>query len=283
MGIGASKTAAKTVVARAGGVVSSAAAASSSNETSESLLARMSVHNPSGGETPTPDPLTGFFRGQKFTEKERSQEQFLKEQQKGAPKEMPPELIKFLYELGPVVKVEDKSMLFTKESPETKQRAPRGSESVDEVSTDPGKNRRSAFGTETRERHSMPLVEGIEDFTTMRTTNFSHKIDKVDPDDVGIDLLDIYSALRGNNVVNAALDEVARQKQEKLLQHTKEYLGVATLLKDSDASYVGAWPAKVDELLAEHKGMQLLSRTKAISVIEDLWELEQKKKTPLEN
>ena len=79
-------------------------------------------------------------------------------------------------------------------------------------------------------------------------------------------------------MVNAALGEVARQKQEKLLQHEKEYLGVPTLLKDSDASYVGAWPEKVDELLAEHKGMQLLSRTKAISVMEEFWELEQKEK-----
>ena len=278
MGGGASKSAAKSVATRAGGAAS--AAASSGKETSESLLARMSVHRPAGessGHEPTPDPLTGFYRGQAFTEHERSQEQFLKDQQKDVPKEMPPELIKFLYDLGPVVKVEDKSMSFAKESVETKKQSSLGLESVDEVPTDQGKNRKSPLATETRQRQSMPLVEGIEDFTTMRTTNFSHKVDKVDPDDVGIDLLDIYSSLRGNNVVNAALGEVARQKQEKLLQHTKEYIGVATLLKDSDATYVGAWPEKVDELLAEHKGMQLLSKKKAIAVIEDLWELEQKK------
>lgn len=272
MGIGASKSAAKTVATRVGG--GAVASTASIKETSESLLARMSAHSPSG-ETPTPDPLTGFYRGQAYTERERSQEQFLKEQQKNAPKEMPPELIKFLYEMGPVVKVEDKSMPFTGELPVTKKRVPRGLESIDEESMDPEKNQRSPLDTGTRRRQSMPLVEGIEDFTTMRTTNFSHRIEKVDPNDVGIDLMGMYSLLRGNNVVNAALDEVARQKQEKLLQHTKKYLGLATLLKDSDATYVGAWPEKVDELLAEHKGMQLLSKKKAISVLEDLWEIEQ--------
>ena len=50
------------------------------------------------------------------------------------------------------------------------------------------------------------------------------------------------------------------------------------LLKDSDDTYVGAWPEKVKELKETHKGLQDLPKQQVISVLEDLWEAEQKER-----
>ena len=291
MGLGASKSAVSSVATRAGAAVTTAAAPKGATTTtatvatpmaprSSSAPAPAATHHPQ--PVPEPDPLTGFYRGQAWTDRERSQQQFLMEQQKNVPKEMPPELIKFLYDMGPVQKVEDTSIPTSRGVPAaTKQkRAPRAlrDEQFEETAVDPGKQQHSARTTDTRQRHNMPLVQGIEGFETMRTTNFSEKGEKEDLNDVGLDLLDIYSLLRGNNVVNAALGEAARNKQEKLLLQTKQYIGLPVLLKDSDGSYVGAWSEKVDDLQTEHKGMHLLSKTKAIAVLEDLWEIDQAQK-----
>lgn len=293
MGSGTSKPAV-TKATRAG----AAAAAAASKAATESLAQSSSaLHSPppnnkplpphtSSQRAPQPDALTGFYRGQVVSDRERSQEQFWRERQGGGPKEMPPELIKFMRDIGPLKKQEDLSQptnknqtLPSSSSVKKKKRAPRGFREEDAKEEAEG---RSMGDSSTRRRESMRLVEGIEGFETPRTTNFSTVQEQVDPNDVGVDLLDIYSLLRGskNNgvVVNSSLDEAARRKQEELFRHTQEYLGLPVLLKDSDGSYIGAWPEKVAQLKEEHKGMHELPKTKAIAVMEDLWEIEQKKK-----
>jgi len=299
MGSSASKSAA-TKATRAGATAASKAASESLAQQSSAPLHNNNPAAPpplsSQRGAPQPDALTGFYRGQAMSERERSQEQFWRDRSGNQPKEMPPELIKFMTDVGPLKKHENTSQPTNQHQTlpsssssaanKKKKRAPRGLREEDAQEENEGRSVESTAASRssgtTRRRESMRLVEGIEGFETSRTTNFSYKQEAVDPNDVGVDLLDIYSLLRGNNnnavLVNTALDEAARRKQEELFRQTQAHLGLPVLLKDSDGSYIGAWPENVAQLKSEHKGMHELPKTKVIAVLEDLWEIDQKKK-----
>jgi len=242
---------------------------------------------------PQPDAITGFYRGQMVSERERSQQQFLRDQQANQPQEMPPELIRFMRDIGPLQKRENVTQPTNPHQhlPKKKKRAPRGlrgeeqSSPAEEATAQQSQSQQKE--TNTRRRESMRLVEGIEGFETNRTTNFSHApLDAVDPNDVGIDLLQIYRLLLlrdDNQNANVAapqlVDPAARKERDRLLAHTKEYLELPVLMKDADDTYVGAWPHQVRDLRERHRGLrEACTRTQVVPVLQDLWETEQNEK-----
>lgn len=233
---------------------------------------------------PKPDKLTGFYRGSAYSDREESQEEFLRKRSKNDNQEMPPELIKFMRDLGPLQKFENTSQIVNKDQnlpPKLKKtRAPRGMRDEENSSKSSSNNSQQKSSneahkaTDTRRQERMRLVAGIEGHETTRTTDFSQLKEAVDANDIGIDLLKIYSLLQGNIVVNPALDESAREQHEKLIHDTQQFLDLPVILRDSDGSYIGAKQANVAKLQELYEGIQPLPKSEAILVLEDLWKKE---------
>lgn len=239
-----------------------------------------SIPGKGGSGAPPADPLTGFSRGAGLrTHQEDVQRQFLQaQQQKGANNhnnssgdstykdKLPDDLIKFMTDVGPLTR--------KGETTQRRRRLPRtnAAASVDEDAS----SGQSPAADKTRRTENMRLAENIAGFETSRTTSFSHKHEVVDPKDAGLDVVQIYSLLAGRSTMDSycppSLDEKDRQVQLRLLEQLIQYTQLPVLLRDTDDTYVGAWPEKAQDLQQEYRGMTRLSTNSAKLVLEDLWE-----------
>jgi hypothetical protein len=236
-----------------------------------------------------PDPFSGFTRGGKGVgmQQEEAQRHFLQSQQ-GDPSsiysdKLPDDLIKFMTDVGPLKTDQDHAATTTK-----RLRIPRMSGSlfaptlVDTYSTakeeEPTKSQSPAHD-KTRRTESMRLAENIAGIETSRTTSFSHKQDVANPNEIaGLDVVQMYGLLTGASSPDSYCDDNSGSRAEKLhlLEQSMGYLQVPVLLRDSDRSFVGAWPEKVGALQQAHQGMEIVPQSRAKLVLEDLWELEQR-------
>lgn len=233
------------------------------------------------GDAP-PDPRTGFTRGQgRQSDAEEAQRQFLQSQPGRAPAEytdrLPADLIKFMTDAGPLT-----NPAAPNPGDSARTRLPRsaGATEDDGISAAPPHGAsRSPSADRTRRTENMRLAQNIEGHVTKRTTSFSYKADVVDVNDVGLDVVQFYSLLTGKVAPEALCPGTApapaRAAQQEWLAQTVRYLQVPVLLQDSDESYVGAWPGKVEDLLREHHGMEVVPPQRAKLVLQDLWEIEE--------
>lgn len=207
--------------------------------------------------------------------KEHEQEMFLRRQGQGdllddknegtiqGPPEMPEDLIKFLTDTGPIQRKIDKS-----------QTSPRLYDSL--VNEEEERKAREVESKKRPRRREMPMMEGVDDVTTSRTTNFSmqtieeegddptalHLTDEelynmlvarksghCDPDDGSTDIASaasLYLDRHFSSVVD--ITEEQRKSNVTMLQNVLRYNGIPVLMKDTDGSYVGAWDHKVSDL-----------------------------------
>jgi hypothetical protein len=151
---------------------------------------------PADAVVPPADPITGFHRGAVMFEQEERQRQFLESQRKGAKKEMPPELIRFIQDVGPVRRSDEPT------KKQQQQREPRLPRSVKPPSSSATAAAAAVVPTQhadvdpTRRVQSMRLAENIPGFETKRTTSFSYRRDVVDPYDYGLDVVGFYKVLQ---------------------------------------------------------------------------------------
>jgi hypothetical protein len=259
------------------------------------------------------DPISGFTRGTSpLTPSEEKQRQFLEGRhgrtrdasRTGAPPTMttsdymhqdklPDDLLKFITDMGPVVaNAAAVTTTTTEQHNQRPRRAPRlvqlGTPDTDDttelaavpVSTNPAHD---------HSRHvvNMPLATNIPGYETSRTTSFSNTPDIVDPNDIGLDVVQLYSLVTCKSSMQDHLllspfsnenQDQQRQEQQVMLENIVKYIQVPVLLKDTDGGYVGAWPEKVQFLIGAHRGMiELDTETRAKLVLQDLWETKQNK------
>jgi hypothetical protein len=140
----------------------------------------------------------------------------------------------------------------------------------------------------------MNLAKDVEGFTTTRTTSFSYKQDQEDVRDFGAgDVLDIYDLVARKHTlpsINEAVESFYKdrlkdrdiewtdeetQQHHELLRQALEYIEIPVVMKDTDDSYIGAWPERVEEL----KQLKIVEmpKTKVKLVMEDLLELKKEK------
>jgi hypothetical protein len=300
-----------------GGSSSKTASTAAKEVVKRSSAAANTVLKDLPANTPPADPITGFHRGAVIFEQEERQRQFLESQRKDANKEMPPDLIKFIQDVGPVRRSDEPSKKMTQREP----RLPRSV--VTTTDAPPKQTHQHADFDPTRHVQSMRLAKNIPGFETKRTTSFSDRRDVVDPYDYGLDVVGFYHVLKMRNehrknhtdddddqafaetYYNATRPdpsakavattttapttttttttpeglEARRQRQTQLLQQSLQYIELPVLLKDDDESYVGTWPEKAAEFLEmPHFKMRPLSKHAAVLVLEDLYEIEQAKK-----
>jgi hypothetical protein len=232
------------------------------------------------------DPLNGFARGAIRTSQEEAQGEFLRRaagagagaaapqsaagqhegsaQSKAAP-EMPPELIKFMTDVGPLKRDDDGS----------------GGNGSGVGLKLPRKTR---LTDSSRKTENMRLAEQIEGYETARTSSFSSKRDKVDENDFGLDVIQMFALLSKNQQQSGGDDEstatAAASPQALLIIPPHHAAMVATalqairlpvLMEDrADKSYIGVAPDVAPELLA----LTPVAKTSVKLVLEDLWERE---------
>ena len=197
------------------------------------------------------DPITGFMRGAGAQSiQDEQQREFL--QKNSSPKEMPAELVKFMTDVGPL-----------KPS------------SLNAAIDNRRRKREESLSDGHRKVESMRLAERIEGFETSRTTSFSTKEDVANPDDPGLDILQMFGLLSGSTRSESFPDDT-----KSLALSTSSYLSLPCLLEETtDNSFIGAHSEKVTELLKVHKSMRMLPNSRAKLVLQDLWELEYSKST----
>jgi hypothetical protein len=256
------------------------------------------------------DPITGFSRGAIRTPQEEAQGAFLarraggagrgvgeqqqqQQQQLSKPKtapEMPPELIKFMTDVGPL-----------KTSNSNSEQQPQ---------------RKTRLTDSSRKTENMRLAEQIEGYETARTTSFSTKRDKIDENDFGLDVIQMFGLLSSKQ--RSALDEsllststaaassstastetVATETTTTATTETEtetppltttipsqhaamvelalKAIQLPVLMEDrADKSYIGVAPDRVN-VDPELQALTLLSKTRVKLVLEDLWEMDQNK------
>jgi hypothetical protein len=222
--------------------------------------------------------------------RDEKQRQFL-EKQAGGDSKFKEMLDDLLVDAGPLVKKEKKTRLQAKFQPTGKDnsRTPHQPNSIP-IDEETGK----AVESSPRRREAMPLAKDVEGFTTTRTTSFSYKQDQEDIRDFGVgDVLDIYDLVARKHTlpsINAAVESFYKdrvkdrdiewtdeetQQHHELLRQALEYIEIPVVMKDTDDSYIGAWPERVEEL----KQLKIVEmpKTKVKLVMEDLLELKKEK------
>jgi hypothetical protein len=164
------------------------------------------------------------------------QEAFLRSQHQTENQEMPEDLIKFLQDMGPVERKTTTGPRIRKHQLEEQQEL--------------------AKRLEGRQKRDMPIMEDTgTQFTTTRTTNFSRREEEEDafPRLKGRKL---YQLLQGDNketTVESLVQKSDADKEEKkvysdLLHNSLKYLQIPVIMKDTDDTYVGVWPDKVEDM-----------------------------------
>lgn len=224
-----------------------------------------------------PSAIAGFRR--RLDGQDLKQQQFLQQKAGGRPnQEMPPELLKFLNDVGPVRKRDSSKQLGD--------RAGRESTSTIDAS---------------RRKEPMPLAESVTGFETDRTTSFSHKHDVVDPKELSVDVVGLYALLAQHDQYSVSSNvelvsdyyeqlirgrnaewTVSEQRSHKeLLQNTIKYCSLPVIMKDTDDDFIGTWQHRVEEL--ERMKVSLVSKSSVKLVLEDLREIEHSSKVEREH
>jgi len=151
--------------------------------------------------------------------------------------EMPPELVKFLRDAGPL-----------------KPKAERG---VTTESTPKPMPRHLDRSTDHR-LESMRLAENVPGFNTNRTTSFSHKHDASEENEFRLDVIDMYQLLAERKVddfYNQQLDSYPekpsaseQENHRRLLKQSLDFIELPVILRDTDNTYVGASSDRVEDL-----------------------------------
>jgi hypothetical protein len=284
---------------------------------------KQSSHSPNTITTTTlrrPDPITGFLRGQgPMDARDEQQLEFLKRQQKqndpnhdaSKPHDMPPELLQFLNDAGPLKQRNNNNSKDSKNIDKQKQVVKKRLPKIPGLDHDDNDREQqqqkqkqvsipsstSPHSDSTRIQQSMPLAARVQGFDTTRTSSFSHKADIDDPKDFGLDILDLYrlvvrqpnhhhqdeslkrrqSQIYKEHVQNrdtSVWTEAEKEHHLKLLQYTQQYLQVPVILKDDDDTYVGAFARDASKL--QNMKLTLMPKTSVMLVMEDL--IEQKER-----
>lgn len=167
------------------------------------------------------------------------------------PPEMPPDLIKFIQDVGPLKR--------------------KGEQEVKEKSQP------------RVQRTSMRLAEGVEGFETLRSTSFSTKTDDRQEEESLIDVVDIFRLIElkhqvgsSEKAVDKFLDENNKGGNKDNRQHEKEMLQmlecleIPVILRDTDQSLVGSWPDRVEEL--KQLKLEPVAASTMKPVLQDLYE-----------
>lgn len=195
------------------------------------------------------DPLTGFSRGAGVrTPQEEAQSSFLQRSQGGAtpqaeqkPSEMPPELIKFMTDVGPL-KYKEESMM----------------------------KRKTRMTDSSRKTENMRLAEKIEGYETTRTTSFSTKTDQTDENEFGLDVVQLYGLLSNRS------DRTNFPTEH--LEHVRKAIQLPVLMEDKeDNAYIGMSTERSQQM--GHR-LEPLSTVRVKLVLEDLWDREATANTP---
>lgn len=213
-----------------------------------------------------------------------SQQQLLKESKGEVYQEMPDDLVSFLKDAGPLHKEE------RQESPERRKepRLPRQPWQGEATKSD-------------RRQESMPLAEKIEGFETTKSTSFSRSDPEIKKEvyrkGTTLDMYELLSQKPANGGSQsfkqivaqvydeyksefALPDESEQAKHKELLANTLKYLDLPVIMKDNkdnQESYDGIHPQQVD--IYEIMKYDVLPKTRARLVLEDLHELERKEET----
>lgn len=181
-----------------------------------------------------PNAVMGFTRGMDGVDpRDAKQEEY---QNKDGPMDMPPDLIKFLNDVGPLERKVDKE--FT---------SPRLRESLHQHELE----RREHEQDSRRKVSEMPLM-GVEmDHVTRRTTNFSTAAAKED-EGFGLTGVQMYEMLALNKS-NEELwkdscngDESEKDAQLELIESCRKYLELPIVMKDKDSEYLGLSESTVE-------------------------------------
>lgn len=246
------------------------------------------------------DPITGFTRGKgPMIRQEAQQQAFLQQQQhkdnstRPPQQDMPDDLIRFLNDVGPLQEKRKSDSKPEKRPP----RLPRHllPSEQQQQEQEPSTSQAAAVD-KTRHQHAMPLAEKIEGFDTMRTTSFSNRQDVHDSVDFGLEILDFYKLLASSSkddtkavdrfyqsyasklkAEDETLNWTPKQSEEhrSLIQQSLQALQLPIVMKETDDTYVGVWPDKVND----YKLLKLRETSKAQVklVLEDLVEIENAK------
>jgi len=210
------------------------------------------------------------------------QQEFLKQKKHDststADTEMPPELIKFLQDVGPLERTVNPEM--------TSKRVREHEEELNELM--------QKSQAAQRKQTSMPLVQGItgdDSFTSTKTTSFSTDTPLAeDEDDLGMTDLEIYKLLKRQQtskddvekLVNDIYQEQIRERSDtstlvddderrahlELTRSTLQHIDIPLIYKDTDDSYVGAWPDQVLDM--ERQKLRPMDETQVKLVVADL-------------
>lgn len=188
------------------------------------------------------DPLTGFSRGSGLsTPQEEAQSRFLRGSQhqnnnKKKASEMPPELIKFMTDVGPL-KHKDESMM----------------------------KRKTRMTDSSRKTENMRLAEQIEGYETARTTSFSTKQDKPDENDFGLDVVQLFGLLS-----KRPAGVTVPEEHSAMVEHVKKAIQIPVLMEDrEDNAYIGM---SQDRIKQPGHNLDPLPKSRVKLVLEDLWE-----------
>ena len=214
-----------------------------------------------------------FFRGQIEDPRDQIQQTYLEQQHKRSkeqgPQDLSPELLKFISDVGPAKKEVDED--FT---------SPNVMKDEKELS----KMKKAQSRDRKRQRQTMPLMDGNDEFTTVRNTNFSQGTEE-DTKDFGTTNLQLYYLLTqkesGQNVddlVNSFWNattssddgwtEEERETYMRLLRNSIEGIEIPVLLKDTDANIIGTYQKKVPG--PEARGIQRVPESKIKLVLKDI-------------
>ena len=170
---------------------------------------------------------------------------------------MPPDLIRFLQDVGPLKKREPGTV---KEKPKTKPQQPVPPE-VPAAALPSG-----------RTRQSMPLASAVGGFNTERTTNFSYTA-SVEED--GVDALGMYRLLVADSTTDDASTNITMDSSledvAKLVADTRTFINVPLIVRDTDDSLIGVHREKLEEV-----ELPLVPKTSVMFVLEDLIEKQAK-------
>lgn len=180
------------------------------------------------------------------------QQHFLKEKapQSSTSTELPQELVDFLKEAGPLKSSEEAS------KPKVERK---------------------------RQRESMRLASEVEGFETLKTTNFSDRVDPIDPRELGAgDVVDMYDLLSRSrsDAVSTFLEEQklklpqpwdakTEERHRQMLHNSLAHIELPVVMEDTDETFVGIWPDDMKDM--EMARIQPVSRERVRLVLDDLY------------
>ncbi|KAL3945142.1 MAG: hypothetical protein SGBAC_000745 [Bacillariaceae sp.] len=226
------------------------------------------------GTPVTPKNPGGFMRGDGLASqdiRDVGQEIYLKDKQKGAPQEMPDDLLKFITDVGPAKQTVDKDRTSTRLLEE---------DNAGEL------EKTEMERTVPRQRIDMPLMGEDHNFSVSRNTNFTNSYEDTKPE-FGMSNLQFYAMVRehekdGNSAVvetfyekiaeskGGAWGETEQEEHKKMMTDALKYVNIPVLRVDAHGNILGLHPDRVPG--PEVTSLQPISPSSARLVVEDILE-----------